>query len=85
MAPHLYPPSISKATERYAGSALYDRLSKSFGTLNKDGYCLPDKSKCHQFAIAIGEIGTAFEDHRDTPSMASFAKYFTNTGTATMF
>ncbi|KAL3142124.1 hypothetical protein ABBQ32_004742 [Trebouxia sp. C0010 RCD-2024] len=80
VAPHIYPPSISKATDKYQGSGLYDRLSKSFGSLNKNGYCLPDKSKCHQFAVAIGETGTAFQDSRDTPSMASFAKYLTNTG-----
>ena len=83
MAPHIYPPSISKATDKYEGSGLYDRLSKSFGSLNKDGYCLSDGSKCHKFAIAIGETGTAFEEHRDEPSMASFARYLTNTGTAT--
>ena len=80
MAPHIYPPSISKATSNYAGKGLYSRLTKSFGSLNKAGYCLDDGSMCHQFAIAIGEIGTAFEDPRDTTSMSSFAKYLSNTG-----
>ena len=79
MAPHIYPPSISKATDRYTGSSLYYRLTKSFGSLNKEGYCLPD-GRCHQFALAIGETGTAFEDPRDATCMADFAKYLTNTG-----
>lgn len=80
MAPHIYPPSISKATSSYSGSDLYNRLTKSFGSLNKAGYCRSDGSGCHQFAIAIGETGTAFDDARDKSSMSDFAKYLTNTG-----
>lgn len=79
VAPHVYPPSISKATSNYAGSGLFSRLSTSFGTLNKQGFCLSDGT-CHQFAIAIGETGTAFENALDTPAMADFASYLTNTG-----
>lgn len=84
VAPHIYPPSISKATDLYSGSGLYNRLTKSFGSLNKEGYCLADGT-CHQFAVAIGETGTAFTDARDTPSMADFAKYLTNTGDGQYF
>ena len=80
VAPHIYPPSISKATSDYAGSGLYNRLTKSFGSLNKAGYCLSDGTTCHQFALAIGETGTAFTDALDTPAMADFAKWLTNTG-----
>lgn len=79
IAPHVYPPSISKATSNYDGSGLFSRLSTSFGTLNKQGYCLSDGT-CHQFAIAIGETGTAFTNALDTPAMADFASYLTNTG-----
>ena len=79
VAPHIYPPSISKATQAYDGDALFSRLSKSFGTLNKQGYCL-SSGNCHQFAIAIGETGTAFTNALDTPAMADFANYLTNTG-----
>ena len=79
VAPHIYPPSISKATQAYDGDALFSRLSKSFGTLNKQGYCL-SSGNCHQFAIAIGETGTAFTNALDTPAMADFASYLTNTG-----
>ena len=82
VAPHIYPPSISKATAAYDGTALFDRLSKSFGTLNKQGYCL--NGNCHQFALAIGETGTAFTNALDTPAMADFASYLTNTGVKTL-
>jgi hypothetical protein len=79
IAPHIYPPSISKATSNYAGSGLFNRLSLSFGTLNKAGYCLADGT-CHQFAVCIGETGTAFTNALDTPAMTDFASYLTNTG-----
>ena len=79
VAPHIYPPSISKATQAYDGAALFSRLSKSFGTLNKQGYCLSN-GNCHQFALAIGETGTAFTNALDTPAMADFASYLANTG-----
>ncbi|DBB04409.1 TPA: hypothetical protein ACH3X1_012892 [Trebouxia sp. C0004] len=79
VAPHIYPPSISKATSNYAGSGLFNRLSLSFGTLNKAGYCLPDGT-CHQFAVCIGETGTAFTNALDNPAMADFASYLSNTG-----
>ena len=81
VAPHIYPPSISKATSDYEGTSLFNRLTLSFGSLNKAGYCLSDGT-CHQFAIAIGETGTAFTNALDTPSMADFANYLTNTGKA---
>ena len=35
---HIYPPSISKATQAYDGDALFSRLSRFFGTLNKQGF-----------------------------------------------
>lgn len=48
------------------GWTLWDRLSKSFGYLNKDGYCISglqsanQSTLCHVFPVIIGETGTAF-------------------------
>jgi hypothetical protein len=48
------------------GPSLWDRLSKSFGYLNKNGYCISGvvkgnhSSLCHVFPVIIGETGTAF-------------------------
>ena len=79
VAPHVYPPSISTATDRYSGAPLWLRLSQSFGYLNKAGYCA-DSGQCTQFAVVIGETGSAFQDHRDAQCMADFSSYLNNAG-----
>jgi len=43
------------------GDVLREALDKSFGYLNKDGYC--DKNgTCHVFPVAIGEFGSRLND-----------------------
>ena len=48
------------------GTALWQRLSESFGYLNKQGYCSGSNTvgqpsgSCHLFPVIIGETGTAF-------------------------
>ncbi len=78
--PHI-PPLHQQGHQRLRRDQPFQPLTLSFGSLNKAGYCLSDGT-CHQFAIAIGETGTAFTNALDTPSMADFANYLTNTGKA---
>lgn len=63
ISPHIYGPSISKATRAYKGYDLWYRLDKSFGYLMKTGY------KGVKFNVVIGEFGTKFEDQRDLELM----------------
>ncbi|KAL0031693.1 hypothetical protein WJX79_001570 [Trebouxia sp. C0005] len=80
-APHVYPPSISEAHDKYTGSGLFNRLSLSFGYLNKQGYCSRSNSNnCHQFPVVIGETGTTFALQADQQQMADFALYLNNQG-----
>ena len=66
---------------RYTGSALFTRLSQSFGYLNKQGYCSRSNSNnCHRFPVVIGETGTNFALQADTQQMADFALYLNNQG-----
>lgn len=68
---------------RYTGSALFQRLSLSFGYLNKQGYCSrSNPSNCHRFPVMIGETGTNFESQADQQQMADFALYLNNQGAA---
>lgn len=78
LAPHLYPPSISRATSEVTGKALFSRLSDSFGdkTVGK-GYC--DGGTCRRFPVVLGEIGSAMQPV-DTAAMNDFAAYITNSG-----
>ncbi len=66
---------------RYTGSGLFDRLSLSFGYLNKQGYCSrSNPNNCHQFPVVIGETGTTFALQADQQQMADFALYLNNQG-----
>lgn len=66
---------------RYTGSGLFNRLSLSFGYLNKQGYCSRSNPKiCHQFPVVIGETGTTFALEADQQQMADFALYLNNQG-----
>ena len=78
LAPHIYPPSISKATSATTGKDLFARLSSSFGdkTTGK-GYCAGQV--CRRFPVVLGEIGSAMQPV-DTAAMNDFAAYITNTG-----
>ncbi|DBB06710.1 TPA: hypothetical protein ACH3X1_012211 [Trebouxia sp. C0004] len=80
-APHVYPPSISEAHDKFTGSGLFNRLSLSFGYLNKQGYCSrSNPHNCHQFPVVIGETGTTFALQADQQQMADFALYLNNQG-----
>ncbi len=74
LSPHIYPPTITGATTNYNGPGLYNRLSTSFGTLAKNGYCVSGTS-CHRFPIAVGEFGSKFATAGDLLFMQSFASY----------
>ena len=68
---------------RFTGSPLFNRLSLSFGYLNKKGYCSrSNPSNCHRFPVMIGETGTNFESQADRQQMADFALYLNNQGAA---
>lgn len=72
ISPHVYGPSISDTTNDDAGTALWTRLSQSFGYLNLEGY------GGHIFPIAIGEFGTTFAQTTDQVLFADFARYLRN-------
>jgi len=60
---------------------LFNRLSLSFGYLNKQGYCSrSNPNNCHQFPVVIGETGTTFALQADQQQMADFALYLNNQG-----
>lgn len=78
ISPHVYPPSVTGASQNYSGSGLYNRLTASFGYLTQQGYC---NGICKTFPVAIGEMGSRFTENNDIQSMQDFAKYLNNTGT----
>ena len=80
LSPHVYPPSVTNAGSNFSGSGLYNRLSTSFGTLAKTGYCVA--GVCHRFPIAIGEFGSNFVLANDLSFFISFANYMNNTNDA---
>ena len=72
ISPHVYGPSISLTNSSASGTALWTRLSQSFGYLNKAGY------GGHVFAIAIGEFGTTFAEEADQLLFTNLAQYMHN-------
>ena len=72
ISPHVYGPSISLTNSSASGTALWTRLSQSFGYLNKAGY------GGHIFAIAIGEFGTNFAEEADQLLFTNLAQYMHN-------
>lgn len=80
LSPHVYPPSVTNASSNFSGSGLYNRLSTSFGTLAKTGYCV--SGVCHRFPIAIGEFGSNFVLANDLSFFVSFANYMNNANDA---
>lgn len=80
LSPHVYPPSVTNAGSNFSGNGLYTRLSNSFGSLAKTGYCVA--GVCHRFPIAIGEFGSNFVLANDLLFFSSFANYLNNTNDA---
>lgn len=72
ISPHVYPPSVTGATQNFSGSGLYNRLTNSFGYLTQPGYC---DGSCKTFPVAIGEFGSRFAAANDVQSMQDLAKY----------
>ncbi len=72
ISPHVYPPSVTGASQNFTGAGLYNRLSNSFGYLTQPGYC---SGSCKTFPVAIGEFGSHFTSANDIQSMKDIAKY----------
>jgi aryl-phospho-beta-D-glucosidase BglC (GH1 family) len=70
ISPHVYPPSVTNASQDYQGADLWKRLSASFGYLTQQGY------KGKVFPVAIGEFGSRFTEEKDLQSMHDMAEYF---------
>ena len=71
ITPHLYPPSIAGGS--LTGRDLFYKFSKSFGYLNKQGYC--HNGQCRRYPILIGEVGSAFHTDLDKRWLGDFVKY----------
>ncbi len=71
ISPHVYPPSVTYASQDFKGDGLWNRLSSSFGYLTQQGY------QGKVFPVAIGEFGSRFKEEKDLQSMNDIAKYFT--------
>lgn len=69
ISPHVYPPSVTNATQDYLGAGLSNRMSSSFGYLTKQGY------EGKVFPVAVGEFGSYFNEEKDLQSMNDIAKY----------
>jgi hypothetical protein len=78
ISPHLYPPSIAGGS--LTGGGLFYKFSKSFGYLNKQGYC--SEHGCRTYPIVIGEFGSAFHTDLDKQWLQDFVKYVNNVGEA---
>jgi len=80
LAPHIYPPSVSKQEQKTQDPELTARMDSSFGYLGPKGtgFCSGTKNPpppCRRFPILIGEIGSKLEDPRDPPFLEAFAAY----------
>eukprot|EP00890_Picochlorum_soloecismus_P002423 jgi/Picsp_1/3181/NSC_06021-R1_cellulase len=80
LSPHVYPSSVTFSRNNVTGDGLFYRLTTSFGSKTKDGYCNGDD--CKQFPIAIGEFGSKFQEEEDIIMMNDFAEYLNNEGKA---
>ena len=78
-SPHVYPPTVTKG--KNLGSWLWQQLTKSFGYLNKGGFC-SSSGACHKFPIIIGEFGSFWQDPDDLQWFQDFAQWVTNSGAA---
>lgn len=75
ISPHMYGPSVSKATVAFKGIELEKRLNASFGYLADKGYCKEGGGRCHKFPIVIGEFGSNFVMKEDLEHYEDFQKY----------
>ena len=73
LSPHLYPPTITKAT--FLGAALWQQCQSAFGHLYTRGYCY--QGKCTQFPVVIGETGSFMADWKDRQWLDDFSQFVT--------
>ncbi|KAL0029335.1 hypothetical protein WJX77_000152 [Trebouxia sp. C0004] len=78
LAPHVYGPSVSDQSSESTGTALFTRLSKSFGYMNKDGFCTG--TTCHVFAVVLGEFNVKMDSVADVAFWSSLVQYLNNVG-----
>lgn len=78
LAPHIYGPSVSTQVGESTGDALYSRLSRSFGYLNKDGFC--SGATCHKFPVVVGEFNVLMSSPADIAFWSSLVQYLNNKG-----
>ena len=76
LAPHVFGPDVTFNGTASSGAPLYARLSASFGTLGKTGFCLG--SSCTHFATVIGAFGSAFAQVDADQTMADLGTYMDN-------
>ena len=78
LAPHIYPPSVSRQDQRTAEPELTKRLDSSFGYLSPrgTGYCgSSGNQNCRKFPVLVGEVGSKLEDARDPAFLEAFSAY----------
>lgn len=83
LAPHVYGPAVTTNAADSAGQSLVNRLTTSFGSLTKSGFCADSTgagSICQTFPVAIGEFGSKLEDPRDLAWLKTFQAYLLNEG-----
>ena len=81
LGPHVYGPSVTQVQNGpNSGWALWSRLSLSFGTKSKAGYCDPNTNQCNQFAVCLGEYGSSFTNQGDLDLHRDMTAYLHNTG-----
>lgn len=78
LAPHVYGPSVSDQSSESSGTALFTRLSKSFGYMNKGGFC--SGTTCHVFAVVLGEFNVKMDSAADVAFWSSLVQYLNNAG-----
>src|SRR5204863_6312911 len=76
ISPHVYPPSVTHASNDFQGEGLWNRMNSSFGYLTQQGY------EGKVFPVAIGEFGSFFRESKDIQSLNDMTQYFQLTGAA---
>lgn len=72
LTPHVYPPSITKAT--FLGTALWQQSAAAFGYLQSTGYCMYGKG-CRVFPVLVGETGSTMLEGTDISWHNDFADF----------
>jgi hypothetical protein len=75
LTPHLYPPSVT-GLPAFTPQEHVAKLERSIGHLQQPGYCLPE-GDCQKFPVVYGEIGSKFNDPRDTVYYDRLAAWLT--------